>query len=135
MFYNGKVSRTIIKQENTTNKLFKMFFNYINYNPSPAQIYYKVEGTNTSTRILHDICQIRRTCFWSSQNVADKMAESKKTKINKESPKFHKCRPQRCVLMTRIAKMLHFNVGNVIVLFILSADNFQLIKSSYAYHL
>ena len=55
------------------------------------------------------------------------MAELLKTKINKKKIKdvFSK---------TKAVEMLHFNVANVTVLFIIDVVNFQRIKFNYACH-
>ena len=65
------------------------------------------------------------------------MAESKKTKIIKESPRFNESSPKRCIFDDESSSYIItlFNAANVIVLFIVSAVNFQLVKSSYTYHL
>ena len=52
-------------------------------------------------------------------------------KINKTSPKFHKCSPLR-YYKTKGAKTLHFIVANVNVLFIINVVEFQVIKSNYS---
>ena len=61
------------------------------------------------------------------------MAELIKTKISKKSPKFHTNAVLKDIFSkTKVAKMLHFNVANVTVMYIINVVHFQVIKSNYA---